>query len=194
VSPNRVFVHASVYDAFVALASERARKITLGWGRETQAQMGPMISAAHKARVQDHLSDAVTEGATIETGGQTPTDKVNGFYLLPTIITNVTSQMRICSEEIFGPVMPIMSFNEIIDVIQEANSTEFGLASYVFGTNINDIFYISESLESGSVCVNGPHYSLNLPHGGVKESGVGKDCSTYSLEEYYYIKRISIRK
>jgi succinate-semialdehyde dehydrogenase/glutarate-semialdehyde dehydrogenase len=90
--------------------------------------------------------------------------------------------------------LSLLTFREVEDVVKEANSTEFGLASYVFGTNLQHVLNISETLEAGTVCVNGPHYNVTLPHGGMKESGVGKDCSTYSLEEYYYIKRISIRK
>ncbi|CAM3822542.1 MULTISPECIES: NAD-dependent succinate-semialdehyde dehydrogenase [Paenibacillus] len=194
VSPNRVFVHESIYEAFVAKAVEKANKFTLGWGRDPKAMMGPMITEDHRSRVQELLASAIAEGATIVAGGGIPAGFSKGFYLEPTIITNVTPAMRICQEEIFGPVMPIMPFNNRDQVIQEANNTEFGLASYVFGTDINDILYIAESLEVGTVCVNGPHYSVELPHGGVKESGIGKDCSVYSLEEYYSVKRITIRK
>ncbi|EES72561.1 aldehyde dehydrogenase (NAD) family protein [Paenibacillus sp. oral taxon 786 str. D14] len=194
VSPNRVFVHESIYEAFVAKAVEKANKFTLGWGRDPKAMMGPMITEDHRSRVQELLASAIAEGATIVAGGGIPAGFSKGFYLEPTIITNVTPAMRICQEEIFGPVMPIMPFNNRDQVIQEANNTDFGLASYVFGTDINDILYIAESLEVGTVCVNGPHYSVELPHGGVKESGIGKDCSVYSLEEYYSVKRITIRK
>jgi succinate-semialdehyde dehydrogenase/glutarate-semialdehyde dehydrogenase len=194
VSPNRVFVHQSVYETFVQLVKERTSQIRLGWGRDPEAQMGPIISAAHRDRIQGLLVEAVAEGARLETGGQATADQSSGFYLEPTIVTNVHPGMRLCKEEIFGPVMPIMQFDGLKDVIEEANNTEFGLSAYVFGTNINDIMLVSEALETGTVCVNGPHYSVNLPHGGVKESGFGKDCSAYSLEEYYYIKRISIRK
>ncbi|MFR9708111.1 NAD-dependent succinate-semialdehyde dehydrogenase [Paenibacillus sp. MB22_1] len=194
VSPNRVFVHESIYEAFVAKAVEKANKFTLGWGRDPKAMMGPMITEDHRSRVQELLASAIAEGATIVAGGGIPEGFSKGFYLEPTIITNVTPAMRICQEEIFGPVMPIMPFNNRDQVIQEANNTEFGLASYVFGTDINDILNIADSLEVGTVCVNGPHYSVELPHGGVKESGIGKDCSVYSLEEYYSVKRITIRK
>ncbi|QGG56451.1 MULTISPECIES: NAD-dependent succinate-semialdehyde dehydrogenase [unclassified Paenibacillus] len=194
VSPNRVFVHESLYETFVAKAVEKANRVTLGWGREPQAGMGPMISAGHRSRVQELIASAVAEGATVAAGGGIPSGIDKGYYLEPTIITNVTPSMRICKEEIFGPVMPIMPYSDREQVIQEANNTEFGLASYVFGTDINDILHIAESLEVGTVCVNGPHYSVELPHGGVKESGIGKDCSVYSLEEYYTVKRITIRK
>ncbi|MGG1554062.1 aldehyde dehydrogenase family protein [Paenibacillus ferrarius] len=194
VSPNRVFIHASVYETFVELVTNKANSIKLGWGREPLAQMGPMITAGHRDRVLGLIQEAVAQGATVKTGGQRPTGLSKGYYLEPTVIMNVQPDMRISREEIFGPVMSIMTYTDIDAVIQEANSTEYGLASYVYGSNIQELFKISDALEVGTVCINGPQYSVNLPHGGVKESGVGKDCSSYSLEEYYYLKRISIRK
>ncbi|WP_281890603.1 aldehyde dehydrogenase [Paenibacillus sp. YYML68] len=194
VSPNRVFVHESIYDTFVDIVTEKAKSITLGWGREAQAQMGPMISAGHKERVLGLIQEAVAQGATVKAGGKSPAGMETGYYVEPTVLTDVKPGMRLGCEEIFGPVMPIMSYSDLDAVIREANSSEHGLASYVYGSNIQDIFRVADSLEVGTVCVNGPQYSVSLPHGGVKESGIGKDCSSYSLEEYYYLKRVSIRK
>ncbi|OUS75689.1 NAD-dependent succinate-semialdehyde dehydrogenase [Paenibacillus sp. MY03] len=194
VSPNRVFVHESVQEAFKEKVVEKTKQIVLGWGREPGAGMGPMITDGHRLRVQKLIASAVSAGAEIEIGGNVPADKRAGYYLEPTVISGVRPDMDIFKEEIFGPVLSLLTFREVEDVVKEANSTEFGLASYVFGTNLQHVLNISETLEAGTVCVNGPHYNVTLPHGGMKESGVGKDCSTYSLEEYYYIKRISIRK
>ena len=100
--------------------------------------------------------------------------------------------MRVHNEEIFGPILPILTFTDRQKAIEDANNTEYGLASFVFAKDVNDVFEIAEALEFGTVSVNRPFWNVNLPHGGIKESGMGKDCSHYSLEEYYYIKRISI--
>jgi succinate-semialdehyde dehydrogenase/glutarate-semialdehyde dehydrogenase len=191
VSPNRVFVHQSIHDKFVALVKEKASRITLGWGRESEAQMGPMITTGHKSRVQELIASALADGATAVTGGQEPSEKPQGYYLQPTVLTGIRPDMKICKEEVFGPVMSILSYDDVDAAIQEANNTEYGLVSYVYGQNIHALFRVSDKLEAGTVCVNGPYYSVNLPHGGVKESGIGKDCSVYSLEEYYSIKRVT---
>lgn len=193
VSPNRVFVHESIHEAFVEEARKWAERITLGWGRDNTAKMGPLISKEARERIAMLVDDAVKAGAKVICGGKIPEDKTVGYYYLPTILDNVTDDMRVCREEIFGPVMPILTFKDKEEVIRRANDTEYGLAAYLFTNNVKNVFEISEALEFGSVSVNEPFYAVNLPHGGVKESGVGKDCSVYSLEEYYYIKRISIR-
>jgi acyl-CoA reductase-like NAD-dependent aldehyde dehydrogenase len=193
VSPNRVFVHADVHDDFLAAVAEQTQQIRLGAGRDPQAQMGPMISAGDRQRVLGLVEEAVAQGAKLIVGGTAPDNPVKGFYLSPTVVDQVRPEMRICREEIFGPVMTVQSFTERDEVVREANNTPYGLAAYVFTSSLADAFELSEKLEAGSVSVNEPFYSVHLPHGGVKESGIGKDCSKYSLEEYYAVQRISIR-
>ena len=100
--------------------------------------------------------------------------------------------MRTSSEEIFGPVLPVLPFSDGDDEIALANDTEYGLAAYVFTSNISKGLRAARDIKAGSVCVNEPHYSVQLPHGGLKQSGIGKDCSRYSLEEYLTLKRVSI--
>jgi len=194
VSPNRVFIHKDIYGEFIKAAVKYASEITLGWGREANAGMGPMIDGGDRERVIGLIADAVQKGAKVLCGGKIPEDKKAGFYFPPTVIGGVTPDMRVYREEIFGPVMPCMTFETAEEVLAAANDTEYGLASYLFTNDLNAAFDIAEGLEFGSVCVNEPYYNYNLPHGGTKESGIGKDCSTYSLEEYYYLKRISIRR
>ncbi len=193
VSPNRVFVHESIYEQFIKLVKKNTEEISLGWGRDESAQMGPIISLDDRDRILDLIEKAISSGAESVCGGTIPQDKEKGYFLNPTVLKNVTPEMEVASKEIFGPVMPILKFNDKDEVIKEANNTEYGLAAYVFAENNKDIFDIAEALEFGSVSVNEPFYAVNLPHGGLKESGIGKDCSVYSLEEYYYIKRISIK-
>ena len=187
VSPNRVFVHENIHDDFIEYARHYTEAIKLGWGMEPAADMGPMISGEDRNRVKSLVSEALV------CGGKAPQDKPKGYYFLPTLLDHASMDMRVCREEIFGPVMPVLTFKNRDEVIAEANNTEYGLAAYLFTGNIKDVFYISERLEFGSISINEPFYAVNLPHGGVKESGIGKDCSIYSLEEYYYLKRISIK-
>jgi succinate-semialdehyde dehydrogenase/glutarate-semialdehyde dehydrogenase len=194
VSPNRIFVHEKVVESFVHHAVSFASKVMLGAGREPEAQMGPLINNQARERMKELLKDAVRQGATIVLGGKEPVDKQKGYYFLPTVLTGVTEEMRVYQEEVFGPILAISTFTDKDEVVRRANNTSYGLAAYLFATNVNDILSISGSLESGTVCVNDPFYAVNLPHGGIKNSGVGKDCSAYSLEEYYYLKRISIKK
>lgn len=100
--------------------------------------------------------------------------------------------MRLTCDEIFGPVLPVIRFTDDDDVIAMANDTEYGLAAYVYTTNLSRGLRAAAEIETGSVCVNEFHYAVQLPHGGVKQSGVGKDCSRYSLEEYLTLKRVSV--
>jgi acyl-CoA reductase-like NAD-dependent aldehyde dehydrogenase len=100
--------------------------------------------------------------------------------------------MSVAKDEIFGPVLPIIKFTDADDEIALANDTIYGLAAYVFTTNLSNGLRAANGIQAGSVCVNEPHYSVQLPHGGLKQSGVGKDCSRYSIEEYLTLKRVSI--
>lgn len=180
VSPNRCFVHASVYDQFIASAKVRAM----------QVEMGPMISDKERQRVLRLIESAKENGAEVVCGGSAIDGP--GYFMEPTILGNVSRSMRLSCEEIFGPVLPVIPFSDDDDVIALANDTVFGLAAYVFTTNLAQGLKAARDIQSGSVCVNEPHYSVQLPHGGLKQSGVGKDCSRYSLEEYLTLKRISV--
>jgi len=192
VSVNRVFVHESVHEEFIANVKKYTDAVRLGWGREEGAGMGPMISKAAKERMGALVQDAIHKGAKVICGGKAA-DKPKGNYFMPTVLDGVTPQMQVYKEEIFGPIIPVLAYKDRDDIIAMANDTEYGLASYLFTKDYKNVFEIGEGLDFGTVCVNEPFYAINLPHGGVKESGVGKDCSSYSLEEYFFIKRISIK-
>ncbi|CAA6679628.1 Aldehyde dehydrogenase (EC [Lentimonas sp. CC19] len=180
VSPNRCFVHESVHDEFVAFAKKRAADVT----------MGPLITDKERQRVLGLVESAKADGAEIVCGG-TAVDGP-GYFMEPTILSNVKRKMRLSCEEIFGPVLPILSFSDADDEIALANDTEFGLAAYVFTKDLKKALTAARDIKAGSVCVNEPHYSIQLPHGGLKQSGVGKDCSRYSLQEYLTLKRVSV--
>ncbi|MGJ8653472.1 MAG: aldehyde dehydrogenase family protein [Opitutaceae bacterium] len=180
VSPNRCFVHESVYDQFIEAAKKRAAEVV----------MGPLISDKERQRVLALVTAAQADGAELVCGGHAV--EGDGYFMEPTILSNVSRRMRTTCEEIFGPVLPVLSFTDSDDEIALANDTEFGLAAYVFTTNLSKGLRAARDIKSGSVCVNEPHYSIQLPHGGLKQSGVGKDCSRYSLEEFLTLKRISV--
>ncbi|MBU2881772.1 aldehyde dehydrogenase family protein [Psychrosphaera sp. B3R10] len=192
VSPNRCFVHESVYPKFIELAKARAESLTLTAGDGEGRLMGPVINKREQDRILGVINDAIASGAKLVTGGKVPADKPVGYYIEPTILADANLAMTATSCEIFGPVLPVISFSDADDVIALANDCEFGLSAYVFTTNLKRAMQAAEQLEAGSVCINEAHYSVQLPHGGLKQSGVGKDCSKYSLEEYLSNKRVSI--
>jgi len=193
VSPNRCFVHERVYDSFLNAAARRAGQITLGAGRDDGARMGPMITAQERDRVLALVAEAQREEAGVVCGGRIPDQPDKGFFLEPTIMRDVRPDMRLACDEIFGPVLPVIPFRDDDDVIAMANQTPYGLAAYVYTTNLSRALRAASDIQAGSVCVNEAHYAVQLPHGGLKQSGVGKDCSHYCLDEYLTLKRVSVR-
>lgn len=194
VSPQRAFVHRSVYDDFVKLAVELGKSAKCGTMEEESggANTGALISASTVVRMEEIVTDAIGKGAKVECGGKRPADRSKGCYFLPTILTNVTPDMRAFREEVFGPILTVMPYDDIDNAIALANDTEYGLSSYVWGNDYNELIKISKGIKFGIVNINGPGTGPSLPHGGCKDSGIGKDGSRYSLEEYYYIKGIRI--
>lgn len=192
VSPNRCFVHESVYDEFLAKAKTIAQNIILGAGKGEGHMMGPVINDKERSRILSLVNNSIEQGANVVTGGKIPDSPAQGFYLEPTILSEVSLDMDVVTNEIFGPVLPVIKFTDKDDIIGLVNDCEFGLASYVYTTNLARGMQAASQIQSGSVCINEAHYSVQLPHGGLKQSGVGKDCSKYSLEEYLTNKRVSI--
>ncbi|MFG0288979.1 MAG: aldehyde dehydrogenase family protein [Rhodopirellula sp. JB044] len=192
VSPNRCFVHESVYEDFITAARERAAGIVLGAGRGEGRRMGPVLTEKARDRMLSLVDDARQKGAKVVCGGKIPDPQVPGFYIEPTILRDVDPSMELSCDEIFGPILPIIPFTDNDDEIALANNTEYGLAAYVYTQNLTRGLRAASEIESGSVCVNEVHYAVHLPHGGLKQSGVGKDCSRYSLQEYLTLKRVSV--
>ena len=192
VSPNRCFVHESVYEYFIKVAAERASGIVLAAGRGEGRQMGPMLTDKSRDRMVQLIEAATARGASIVCGGKAPDDRPKGYFFEPTILRDVNTEMKLSCDEIFGPILPVIPFGDDDDEIALANDTEYGLAAYVYTTNLNRGLRAAAEIEAGSVCVNEVHYAIHLPHGGLKQSGVGKDCSRYSLQEYLTLKRVSV--
>ena len=192
VAPNRVFVHKDALDEFLRGVNEYLDQVIYGTGYTTGGNLiGPLVNARAVERMEALVQDAVEKGAKVLRGGRR--HGTEGFYFEPTVLLNVTPDMRVYQEEIFGPIMPVMTFDDSADVKVLANDTQYGLAAYVYTRDLNTALDLGTGIDSGSVCVNEPFYAYQLPHGGCKQSGIGKDCSHFSLEEYFTVQRISIK-
>lgn len=194
VAANRIFVHKNIYDKFIKAYVKRASELKLGFGTKENSDvfMGPVVSRKDRDRMFDLVDDAVSKGAILEYGGNIPTDlPENGNWIEPTIVSGTTPDMKLFREETFGPVAGVMSFETDDEVLALANDTEFGLASYIFTNNHSRIERFTEELEFGEIQINGVKYSIYLPHGGIKNSGIGHDCSHLALDDYLVKKRVS---
>ena len=192
VAANRFFVHEKIYDEFIKLYIKRASEIKLGFGENSNADMGPLVRREDIKRMKFLIKDAISKGAKLEYGGKVPLKKVdNGNWFEPTVLTGLTTEMDLFKKETFGPIAPFMKFTSEDEVLELANQTEYGLASYIFTNNHSRIEKFSEELEFGEVQINGVKYAIYLPHGGIKNSGIGHDCSHLALEDYLIKKRVS---
>ena len=194
VAANRIFVHKSIHDKFLKAYVKRASELKIGFGTKENADvfMGPVVSRKDRDRMFDLVKDAVTKGAKLEYGGGIPEGfPENGNWIQPTIVSGITTDMDLFRKETFGPVAGIMSFDTDDEVLALANDTEFGLASYIFTNNHKRIERFTEDLEFGEIQINGVKYAIYLPHGGIKNSGIGHDCSHLALDDYLVKKRVS---
>jgi len=187
VCANRLYVQAGVYDAFAAKLAERVSKMKVGDGFAEGVTTGPLIDENALTKVREHVSDAVSKGAKVAIGGEAA--EQGGLFFQPTILTGVTSEMKVAVEETFGPVAPLFRFETEEEVIELANATEFGLASYFFSKDVSKIFRVAEALEYGMVGVNTGLISTEVaPFGGIKQSGLGREGSKYGIDDYTEIK------
>lgn len=187
VCANRILVQDKIYDEFTKKLVAAVKKLKQGNGLENGVQQGPLINEAAIKKVQQHLTDAVEKGAKILCGGNP--SSVGKLFFEPTVVTDVTSKMKIAREETFGPVAPLFRFETEAEAIQMSNDTEFGLASYFYSRDIHRIWRVSEGLEYGIVGINEGIISTEVaPFGGVKESGMGREGSKYGIEDYVEIK------
>lgn len=188
VCANRLLVHAKVHDAFVAKLVAAVADIRVGNGFDEGVTMGPLINAGAVDNVKTMLAEALAQGAKVQVGGTADTQLAPTFFP-PTVVTGVTSTMRLFREEIFGPVAPVTIFNTEDEAVALANDTEFGLAAYFYGRDIGRVWRVAERLEYGMVGINeGAISNAAAPFGGVKESGIGREGSHYGIDEYLEIK------
>ena len=188
VSPNRVYVQASVYDRFADLLTNRVSALKVAPAADPDAQIGPMINARAVEKIERHVNDAVKRGARVLTGGKRMTELGPNYYA-PTVLADATPDMQLSCEETFGPVVPLFRFDEEEQAIRAANDTPFGLAAYFYSQDLRRIDRVSRLLEAGLVGINeGALSSEAAPFGGVKESGYGREGSKYGLDDYLSIK------
>ncbi len=187
VCANRILVQDSVYDAFAAKLATAVKALKVGDGLEEGVSQGPLIDQAAVEKVEEHLSDATGKGAQVMTGGAR--HERGGTFFQPTVLTEVTPDMKVTQEETFGPLAPLFRFKTDEEAIALANDTEFGLASYFYARDLGRVWRIAEALESGIVGINTGIISTEVaPFGGVKESGVGREGSKYGMDDFLEIK------
>lgn len=191
VCANRLFVQKGVYDAFAQKFAAKVREFKVGNGFEAGVTHGPLVHGRAIVKVDEHVRDAEKKGAKVIVGGQKLPDLGENFYQ-PTVMTGVTTDMAIASEETFGPVAGLFSFETEEDVVKMANDTEVGLAGYFFSRDLQRVYRVAEALEVGMVGVNtGLISDPAAPFGGVKESGFGREGSKYGIAEYQITKMIT---
>ncbi|SOH93102.1 succinate-semialdehyde dehydrogenase / glutarate-semialdehyde dehydrogenase [Monaibacterium marinum] len=189
VCANRIYVQAGVYDEFAKKLAARVAQMKVGDGTDADTDIGPLISGPALKKVQEHLDDAVSKGATIIQGG-TASDQ-GGTFFNPTVVTGVTQDMKVAQEETFGPMAPLFKFETEEEGIKLANDTIFGLAAYYYTRDIGRVWRVGEALEYGIVGLNTGLISTEVaPFGGVKQSGLGREGSKYGIEEYLELKYI----
>ncbi len=187
VCTNRFFVQETVYEEFAKKLVETVENLKVGNGMERDTQQGPLINRNALEKVEAHIKDAVNKGANILTGGKR--HPLGGTFFEPTVIGDITGNMRIATEETFGPVAPIFKFKTEAEAIQMANSTEYGLAAYFYSRDVGKIWRVSEALEYGIIGINAGLISTEVaPFGGLKQSGIGREGSKYGIEEFLEIK------
>ena len=187
VCANRLLVQDGIYEAFAARLAEAAKKMKVGAGTEAGVLQGPLIDQQALAKVEEHVADALAKGARVLTGGRR--HALGGTFYEPTVIADVTPDMKCAREETFGPVAPLFRFKTEAEAVALANATEFGLAAYFFSRDVARCFRVGEALEYGMVGVNTGIMSNEVaPFGGVKQSGIGREGSKYGIEEYLEIK------
>ena len=187
VCVNRIYVQSGVYDQFAEKLVKAVDGLKVGNGFDPEVTQGPLIDYAAVEKVEEHIQDAVSRGARVLTGGQRHT--LGGTYFQPTVLANVPANATVAREETFGPLAPLFRFETDDEVLQLANDTEFGLASYFYSRDISRVWRVAEGLESGMVGINTGLLSTEVaPFGGVKQSGLGREGSKYGIEEFLEIK------
>lgn len=190
ISANRVFVQSGIYDAFARALAEKVGLLRVGDGFEPSVQQGPLIDEDAVCKVETHIADAVAKGASVAQGGSR--HERGGLFFQPTVLTGVTPDMLVCCEETFGPVAPLIRFDDESDAIRMANDTEYGLAAYLFAKDANRIWRVSAALEAGMIGINTGLISNEVaPFGGVKQSGLGREGSIYGIDEYTELKYLA---
>lgn len=192
VASNRFLIQESVCDEFVMKISAAMKSLVIGSGSDCGVQIGPLINRPQLDKVSNFVEDARSKGAKIIAGGRALTEKGDLFYE-PTIITDITPDMLVYTEEVFGPVISIIPFKTEADALRIANNTPRGLAGYFYSENLNQVIRVSEKLQVGMVGVNeGIISTAEAAFGGVKESGIGREGSKHGIDDYVELKYVCL--
>jgi len=187
VCANRLLIQESVYDKFADKLKAAVGKLKVGDGLKGETQQGPLIDMKAIEKVEEHVQDAVKKGAKVIAGGKR--HPLGGSFFEPTILVDVTPQMKVAREETFGPVAPLFRFKTEEDAVRLANDTEFGLAAYFYSRDIGRVWRVAEQVEDGIIGINTGIISTEVaPFGGMKESGTGREGSKYGIEDFLEIK------
>ncbi|MEC7259425.1 MAG: NAD-dependent succinate-semialdehyde dehydrogenase [Pseudomonadota bacterium] len=187
VCANRIYVQAGVYDEFAKKLTAAVNKLNVGDGLTPGVTTGPLINADAIVKVKEHLEDATSKGAKLVAGGKP--HALGGTFYEPTIVTGVTQDMMVAQDETFGPLAPLFKFETEDEVIEMANDTIFGLASYFYAKDLSRVYKVAEALEYGMVGINTGIISTEVaPFGGVKQSGLGREGSHHGIEDYLEMK------
>lgn len=188
-APSRILVHRSQLNEVVSLLEDAAKTVRVGNPLDPEVAMGPVVSKAQFDRVQQYIAIGIDEGATVCTGGLGRPDGIDrGYFVKPTIFSDVTPDMRIAQEEIFGPVLAVIPYDSEEEAIEIANGTEYGLGGYVFSSNRERGLSVGRQLRAGRVFLNGMASNTMAPMGGYKRSGNGREMGVFGLEEYLEVK------
>lgn len=191
ISPNRFYVPSSLHDAFTETLVERVKKMKAGSGIEEGVSIGPLVNAEAVSKIQNQVSDALERGAELAVGGQRLTENglCDGHFYAPTVLTGVNNSMKIYSEETFGPIAPVISFDDEDQVLEMANDTHYGLAAYVYTQNLGRAMRMIEGLNFGIIGINDINpTAASVPFGGMKSSGVGREGGHEGIDEYLETK------
>lgn len=187
VSANRLYAQSGVHDEFVEKFTARVRSLSVGDGFKPGVAVGPLIDAHALAKIEAHIADAIEKGGAICCGGSRVGH--GGTFFEPTVLTGITSEMLLAQEETFGPLAPVIRFDNPDHVVRAANDTIYGLAAYFYASNLKRVWHVAEALEYGMIGINtGRMSSEAAPFGGMKQSGIGREGSRHGLEEYLEMK------
>ncbi|MBT8100722.1 MAG: NAD-dependent succinate-semialdehyde dehydrogenase [Gammaproteobacteria bacterium] len=191
LAANRILIHESIYEAFLARFTEATKSLVVGNGFEAGVQIGPLQNDKQVAKSKEHSDDAAEHGARLLCGGQQ--HNLGGLFFEPTVIADVTTDMKIWREETFGPVAAVCSFSSEEEVVAAANDTDYGLAAYVYSNDLGTTLRMSRALEYGMVAVNSVKLTgPPIPFGGVKQSGLGREGSVHGTDEFTELKYICL--
>jgi succinate-semialdehyde dehydrogenase/glutarate-semialdehyde dehydrogenase len=191
VCTNRIYAHDSIYDTFVEKLAKAVANLKIGDGMQEDIKIGPLIDKAAVAKVEEHIADALSKGATLVVGGKP--DERGGRFFQPTVLRDIDQGMAVAREETFGPLAPVFRFSDVDEVIEMANDTIFGLAAYFYARDLSRVFKVAEALEYGIVGVNTGLVSTEVaPFGGIKQSGTGREGSKYGMDDYMELKYICL--